>query len=232
MKSLSRAFNRSSKSPVKLDNSGDFPITHVTPKPDKLIETSIKNCHLAFGGTWSVDTYEKLDGTTYATHSINCIKCNRIQNNLYSGPPGSVNSSYKNNDNIKQQNFTPQGTKTQSRTQSSNPRRKTLTPKSMPLNGMYYGVGCSPKKYTTQLPHSQVSPNEKSFVLKLTRHGYNVSPTKNSDSEVSEPSPTSSQDTSSANYKTQYLNEKNASGQMSFKTHEKRRSGTSFYKKR
>jgi hypothetical protein len=191
MKSLSRVFNRPFKSSVKIDNSCDFPIKDTSAELgelDELIETIVKTCHTAFGGTWSVSTYKKKDGTTYTKHSINCMKCNRIQNNLYLGQTETAIPAYKVN-----------------------------------KVSRYYGVSSSEISSKTQTPSSCKSE------MRLTRYGYNISPTDRNVSE-SEPSPTSSEDKTLKDYKTS-RNEKNISGQMSFKTHEKRRSGTSFYKK-
>ena len=100
---------------------------------DKLIESNVKKCHPSFGGTWSVNTYKKIDGSIYTKHIISCIKCDTIQNNLYAPP------------------YTKQKS----------------TPKSI-----------SPEKYYSPC----------SSEIKLTRHGYSVSPSNSGNFEnVSSP---------------------------------------------
>jgi hypothetical protein len=148
MKVLSSVFSKLPKVQTKRKNSVNF--------PDLLIETRSRNCHSAFGGKWVFCTYKKSNGVKYTTHSINCIKCEIIQTKLYAST-----QTVLQHDNVKPQ------------TQLKQSNGKNLKKNKSPP--MYYGIGAGvgfAENCKVNTPKSVISS------MKLTRHGYNISPTK------------------------------------------------------
>lgn len=195
MRSLSTVLKGSTKPTINIDKVEYFSSTNTSYELDKLIGTSSRNCHPVFGGNWSVNTYKKKDGTHYTKHSINCMKCNSIQSNLY-----TRKEIYQQTQNIK----------------LSDSKQKDKTPYS--------------KSALLKACHHMQEQTSNMNGMRLTRHGFNISPTKSSNSK-SETTLMSYSEKIGQDYKMTHSYEKNDSGQMSFKTHKKRKSGTTFYKK-
>lgn len=133
--------------------------------PDKLVNTTRKNCHVSFGGYWDIHTYEKPDGELYNVPNINCIKCNVVRTNLYSQNHTSPMKKIPSEDKMGLSSAFHDSDEN-----SQNSRKSTR------------------KIVKRRVRKTSISSPANATVMKLTQYGYNISPTS------SEPSPTSGEE--------------------------------------